>query len=309
MENGTGLDNAPSRRWCFTLNNPQHDLDLDVCADIYIRYLVFQSEISSTGTNHYQGYIECSRPQRFSAFSILGLTGAHFEPARGTPQECIAYCTKEDTRVDGPYHYGIPPTTTAQGKRNDLLEVKAKLDGGSSLRDISDAHFGSFLRYHKGLSEYSRLHSRARDAEAHVVVHWGLTGAGKSTKAFADYPDNYSKPVDSHWFDSYNGESAIIFDEFTGSKWFSAELFKSITDNVPGKKRLVQTKGSSVYCTATTLVFISNEDPRTWFAASHWDQVKRRVHEWNFWTGYRKYITAPTFEGVQEIIAQLGVQV
>ena len=43
---------------------------------------------------------------------------AHFEVARGSPESNRAYCTKSDTRVDGPWEFGALPF--GQGHRVDL---------------------------------------------------------------------------------------------------------------------------------------------------------------------------------------------
>lgn len=297
---------SPSRRWCFTLNNPRGLLDLrrSYMDASSIRALVYQEELSESGTHHFQGYLECSRPQRFTAFSDLGLAGAHFEHARGDQASCVAYCTKEDTRIDGPYTYGV--FDTRQGKRNDLLEVQAKLDDGATLKTISDEHFGTFLRYHRGLSEYTRLHTEPGSSAISVELHWGPAGVGKSTKASEDGPGAYWKQPNTRWFCSYNNEPAVILDDFN-EPWFPVDTWKFMFDNVPGKKRLMETKGGSVYSQATKYIFTTNRDPRSWYKAEDWESIKRRFTKWFYWYDKLSYVEADTFEELQRIREQMHV--
>lgn len=297
---------SPSRRWTFTLNNPEGLLDLrrsymDASA---IRALIYQEELSDSGTHHFQGYIECNRPVRFTTFAALGLAGAHFESARGDSASNVAYCSKEDTRIDGPYQYGV--FDSGQGKRNDLLEVQAKLDDGATLKTISDEHFGTFLRYHRGLSEYTRLHTEPRSDKVSVELHWGPAGFGKSSKAGEDYPNAYWKQPNTRWFDSYDHEREVIFDDFN-EPWFPIDTWKFMFDSVPNKKRLMETKGGSIYSNATTYVFTTNRDPRSWYKVEDWPSVCRRITKWFYWHAYLTYIEADSFESLQRMRTELGV--
>ena len=74
----------------------------------FIRRWVYQDEIApTTGRLHAQCYLEFTGAQYFtkvkSWFATNGHQGVHLEPAMGTPAQCVEYCTKEDTRKDGPW--------------------------------------------------------------------------------------------------------------------------------------------------------------------------------------------------------------
>ena len=46
---------------------------------------------------------------------ILGYDSAHVEIAPGSNDQCVAYCTKEDTRLLGPFTLGEPQSDKATG--------------------------------------------------------------------------------------------------------------------------------------------------------------------------------------------------
>lgn len=83
------------------------------------KYLVYQEEIGTSGTHHLQGYIEMTRPVRFSHFAEW-LPGAHFEIAAGSTDDNTKYCTKEECRVGGPYIFG---KSTTQGQYNTTFLI------------------------------------------------------------------------------------------------------------------------------------------------------------------------------------------
>lgn len=79
---------------------------LNNCA--FIRRWVYQDETApTTGRLHAQCYLEFASAQYFRVvkrwFASFGHQSVHLEPAVGTPAQCYDYCTKEDTRKDGPW--------------------------------------------------------------------------------------------------------------------------------------------------------------------------------------------------------------
>lgn len=139
-----------------------------------MRYLVYQEEVGESGTHHFQGYIEMPRPVRFTHFR--NLERAHFEPARGTPDECIEYCTKEDTRVGVPFTYGEP---SRQGKRSDLIDLRNAIIAGRTDRELllDDQLATVALRYSRGV-QFARTALDVALPRDDVVVklHYGPAG-------------------------------------------------------------------------------------------------------------------------------------
>jgi len=108
-----------SLRWCFTLNNFT-DLEESLCrsfAESHTVFLIFGREHVDPGsgsrspgsdppTPHLQGYFELKQRARLSELRKFPcFKRAHFEPARGTAEDSISYCTKEDPEA---FRYGEP---------------------------------------------------------------------------------------------------------------------------------------------------------------------------------------------------------
>lgn len=93
-----------------------------------IRYAIYQLEIGKEGTPHIQLYVELFKPQRYTALmKIIG--NGHYEAARTDREFCKAYCSKEESRLDGPYEYGT--WISGAGSKELVLPVKRAREGVS----------------------------------------------------------------------------------------------------------------------------------------------------------------------------------
>lgn len=103
------MPGATSRRYCFTVNNPDPEHsngELPSFDGLPVRGCWWQAEVGElAGTLHLQGYVELLAPVRLSAMRRW-LPTAHWEAARGTREQCIDYCSKEHSRVAGPWTLG-----------------------------------------------------------------------------------------------------------------------------------------------------------------------------------------------------------
>lgn len=95
---------SPSKKWCFTLNNPLDEEVWYVCAQIkqYCKIGFYSEEVGESGTPHLQGYIEFKTRRR--PIAIFG-NRFHWEKAKGTLEDNIEYCHK-DTPLS--FRHGIP---------------------------------------------------------------------------------------------------------------------------------------------------------------------------------------------------------
>jgi len=83
--------------------HPIPDLVWAALCDIGAVFSIFQLEsCPETGRRHLQGYVRLRSPQRISALQ-RALPGGHFEAAAAKESKNIEYCSKEESRVDGPW--------------------------------------------------------------------------------------------------------------------------------------------------------------------------------------------------------------
>jgi len=230
--------------------------------------LVYQIEICpDSGRPHLQGYMECLGQQTMSRIEGLDCFVGRTRLAvrRGTGAQARSYAMKEDTRVDGPWEYG---EMKEQGKRSDLLEMKDKIDAGMSIKNLWDDNFNSMIRYHRSIREYKRIRTPFRSERTLIYIIYGKSGVGKSQLAKQCFPDAYWK-TNNKWWDDYDGQEAVIWDEFKGQYPYRDLL--RILDSTP---LTLETKGASCQFTSGIVIFTSNHHPSEWYS----DEVTRT--EW-----------------------------
>lgn len=250
----TANNRRRSRRWVFTINNPTEEDDPRHWEGT--RWVVWQREQGLAGTPHYQGLVVFLNTKTLSAIKRFTNDRAHWEIMRGTLDQAEKYCTKEDTRLDGPYRRGAKPQP---GKRNDLYDIKDMIDSGSSIKEVRNAYYGTFIRYRKALVNDRLTCAPKERGKPTVFILWGASGTGKTRLVHEVFPKAYWKPK-SKWWDGYQQEDVVVFDEFYG--WLSLDEILRVMDRYP---LFVEKKGSVVAMTSNTFVFTSNTDPYQWY--------------------------------------------
>lgn len=270
-----------TRNVMFTSWDVEFQLDpssWDACS-----YAVWQTELSpQTGKLHYQGYAEFTRAVNWG--TLHGYPGldeppAHFESRRGSQKAAMAYCSKAETRCDGPYIFGEP---CHQGQRTELVQIATEIHEGRTLREISRDHPGEYIKLSSGIHRYKHLHTEPRSWAMEIYLILGTTGCGKTRFAHTTFSDAYWKPK-GKWWDGYDGQSTVIIDEMYGHNFSFTELLQ-LLDRYPHS---VEIKGSSVQFVSHTIVMTSNRHPGNWYSAiathqATWDAenpLKRRLDE------------------------------
>nr|UOF82128.1 rep protein [Cressdnaviricota sp.] len=252
---------AQARRWCFTWNN-YTELDYGSIRESRtlergnVRYLIVGRETAATGTRHLQGYVEFSKPTRLAACKrALGGESIHLEVARGTRDQCIEYCKKED---QSPFEYGSR-ASGGQGKRTDLASVVESVKSGASLRDICEGHGESFIKYSRGIEKLLGVLAMPRDFPTNFIWRWGITGTGKSRDTYAESQGlcngrvAWLSDVSLKWFDPIKPDSrGIVLDEFDGtcSLAFLLRVLDRYPLNVPVKGGFVEFRARWVFITS-----------------------------------------------------------
>lgn len=100
-----------ARMYICTLNNP----DVVMCED-YLKnwhtkggavFVTGQLEKGESGTVHLQYFVQFTTQKRISALRKI-CPKSHFECVKAN-NGADTYCNKDDTRIDGPWTFGIKP--------------------------------------------------------------------------------------------------------------------------------------------------------------------------------------------------------
>jgi len=76
--------------------------------ELGVRYCRWQLEVGAEGVEHIQGYLELAAPLSMVAVhKIPGLERSALFKREGSASQADAYCSKVDTRVDGPWTFGV----------------------------------------------------------------------------------------------------------------------------------------------------------------------------------------------------------
>jgi len=99
LEEGNTKTSSRARSWCFTLNNytDQEFKDLTSWLAQKHKYICGQ-EVGEGGTPHLQGYFIAKNALRFDSLK-KAWPRVHWEMARGTRDQNVAYCSKEGKTI------------------------------------------------------------------------------------------------------------------------------------------------------------------------------------------------------------------
>lgn len=286
-----------ANRWMVTLNfagcaspddfTPEHTMSLrrlNAAAQVPpCTYAIFQPEVGENGTYHIQGYFEFDKRMTLAQVKKHVGERAHLDPARGTQDECIAYCSKEtDLNADPPVYgrveggevlqFGEPMKVNSKGKTNgsrtDWADVWKMIKDGALTTDILNKH-PAMIPNVRALhhARFATQCERSRESPTKLLVLWGSPDTGKTTTAISlCEPGTYfvlTADGKSVWWDGYDPErhTTIIIDEFVGSRMpitFLNQLCDKIDINV-------QTKGGFTRFLAKFVIITSNFSPREWY--------------------------------------------
>lgn len=226
-----GNTDAQSRGWMLTIPATSHTVEqVRSMLTTLAPAAVFQREKGGiTGYEHYQCYIQLPSPRRWSTMKKMltdaGFADAHFEKQWATGAACYRYCTKEDTRLDGPWVIGNIQMNDKQGERSDIARLKRMItEEGMSYNDVLLAdETGNAGRYRNMLRDLQEARIEQQlDSQAwrKVEVNYlsGPSGVGKTRYIFDHYkPSEFYRITDySHPWDRYKGQPVVVFDEFSG---------------------------------------------------------------------------------------------
>lgn len=191
---------------------------------------------------------------------------AHVEKAHGSEEQCRAYCTKEETRVSGPWELGR--LCEGQGERTDLKEVTEAIKGGKRASEIALSHPEVFVRNVRGLRALEAVVNEPTfRPDIETLYIWGPTGVGKSWIINELFPNAYWKPPppakgQGDWWDGYAFEQHVVLDDFKGDEQYPLGTIQRYLD--PYKLRL-PVKGDFIAARYTRVVITSQHPPEWWY--------------------------------------------
>lgn len=273
-------------KWVLTFNNPDSKYDGAGCdlhnwigERIDITYMAWCKEQGSSGTPHFQIYLETKGKLRWNSIknkvSPLGLWVA---PSRDS-EKGREYCMHEGKHKDkggmteGPWEHGTFKGAT-QGKRNDLHSMAKLVQSGKSLFEVSEADPSTFIKFHGGIKALQALQPQERRSwMTKLIIYSGIPGSGKSHMA-KEEADKYiestggevyywtapATKTDKIWFNGYTGQKAVIINDFYGT--LDIDIFKNLIDKYPFR---VEIKNGSCEWLAETVWITSNQGWKSWW--------------------------------------------
>lgn len=254
-----------------------------------------QLERGEEGTIHWQVIIQSDRSRRFAWIKRTISNSIHVENVADL-EESKVYCSKEETRLCGPFEFGTF-TVTGRGTRSDLQSAAMAIDEGLSLREIGLRYPTQWIRYHNGLSSLYRLRATAYETDYRVVrkiyIH-GSSGTGKSRFIYEmgreGHLGTYWKfrgfSTLTPWFDGYGGENTLVLDEFRGRE--SGIDFGFLLEILDGYPLRLPVRHGYAYAAWTTVIVISNSLPMFLYQGEDTAPLYSRLsaerngHIWNF---------------------------
>jgi hypothetical protein len=273
------------RHYVFTWNNYTGDNILALTAlgaTPSCTYLAYQPERGENGTRHLQGVISFANPRAFRSVCQL-FAGWHIESMRGTMQQAVDYCSKEDTR-DLEADFGFteqgerPLAAGTTGGRSDLYAVAQLVSEGKRPAEVAAEFPEQWIKFHRGITSLISLRGTARDFKTEVFWYYGSTGSGKTRTASDSNPDAYWKNPGHKWWDGYEGNEAVIIDDYRADFCKFSELLR-LCDRYPYQ---IEYKGGTVQFISRKIYITTPKSPaETWASRTDEDlaQLMRRLTE------------------------------
>lgn len=205
---------------------------------------------------------------------------------RGSVQDSVAYCSKEDANF---FEWGTRPESG--GKSKALVEAIKAVEGGENIAEmaVSGKHGEALVKFNNGLKNYRNLRQSPRDPGYPPIVIWiyGPTGTGKSRFAWDLMVNLFGlrgvwlcNTSNLQWFDGYDSHPGAIFDDFR-AKGVSFNYVLRVADRYPLQ---VPFKGGFATWNPKLIIFTTSKSIEETFRERNQhipediQQLKRRVH-------------------------------
>lgn len=272
------MPSNPALRWCFTINNPTDSDKFWEQNQNEIKYLILQEERGANGTDHWQGFLILKKKKRFEWLRRHFNGRAHWEIAKGTTQQCIEYCEKEETRVEGGYSVEIgerPSIEPAPKASIRLAEAAEELDSlkehfkrPREIKSMTLLQCGFIAAYNAMTADILGPYRE----NLRIVTMVGPPGCGKSYSINKLFP-NHGRCIIGNggtWFLNPT-ERVMVFEEFTGQ--IQLQRMLQFLDPYP---MALEVKGGMRPAMYEVVIITSNTRPDGWYPVSETDFDKKR---------------------------------
>lgn len=187
---------AQTRMAIGTLNNPEgYAADyLEAWSKVDgVVFVTGQLEKGANGTPHIQYFVQTKDKKRIGFFKSH-CRRSHFEFVKKN-NGADEYCNKEDTRLEGPWSFGVRPAR--RDKKGDVARRNAEIVemGVAAAVDAGLVDIAKYRQVKQSVDLYRIDKQAAVGTEStRGVWIWGPPGVGKSHYAREHYPSLFVKP-------------------------------------------------------------------------------------------------------------------
>lgn len=272
------------RYWIITWNNPPEDWKNSIIS-LEPQWAVGQLEQSSQGTRHIQALLWYSNRQPNSFWKGKPCWSkaiySHSVP------ETIAYVTKEETRIEGPFHYGKMPnhakraTNTKRGYRDWEGALTCAKEGR-----YKEVEASILIPHLQNLQRVTHLFQKSTGTDQPRGL-WvvGKPGMGKSYHVRKLYPEAYIK-AQNKWWDGYYGQEHVLLDDLDKLGSCLSHYLKIWLDQYPFDGEI---KGGHTCTNYTKFVITSNYWPSELFDDEVVSEAVSRRCIFMVFYGYTKF--------------------
>lgn len=269
------------RNYCITISAEKIDWNTlkDVWNDDTLRYMLIGYEVSKTGYEHYQIYVQLWKQHRRKGLKkIFSCDSLHAESQKGTNEQARNYCWKGQFEKKGT-EYPQPSAIImefgtfckGQGSRTEIDQIKQDIDDGMDHFEIVQdmKKFSSYARYHSWFYKYKQMvddrkYNMIRDPVKTNVIY-GDCATGKTTAVLKKegvencYILKNPNGDNKNW-NGYENQTVLVIDDFYG--WMPVNEMLRIMDNKPYRVRKL---GSYTWARWSKIYITSNTGPREWY--------------------------------------------
>lgn len=274
----------------FDHNDLTATVDDKLATALHIRYICGQLETpeddddeddsNGYGYPHYQVFVSFGNGRTMGGIKdIFECTAIHCEQVH-QDNGASAYCLKDDTSHGFRFEYGVR-RNVAKGERNDVYDMYDTLNKTESMRATVLAHPAEAIKFIRGLQTVASIITVPTERPSPTIIWFmGPTGSGKSYSARKLIAEKgwrvyYRNPEMGHWWDNYDGEDTIFFDDFNDEDRkkdvLSVDPFLRLLSETPYTSEI---KGGTVHIKAHRFIFTTEFGFNKYFETSdkyqHW---------------------------------------